>query len=111
MQDYPTFVTRLECALTGEMHAADQVQGLSRAGKPLLVRYDLAALAQAVEPEQLARRQGGFWRYREFLPLRRSEHLLSLGEVTTPLIPLDRLAARSGGAVGQGGGLPANRLF
>lgn len=97
MQDYPTFVTHLECALTGEMHAADQVQGLSRAGKPLLVRYDLAALAQAVEPEQLARRQGGFWRYREFLPLRRSEHLLSLGEVTTPLIPLDRLAARSGG--------------
>lgn len=97
MQDYPTFVTHLECALTGEMHAADQVQGLSRAGKPLLVRYDLAALAQAVEPEQLAQRQGGFWRYREFLPLRRSEHLLSLGEVTTPLIPLDRLAARSGG--------------
>lgn len=97
MQDYPTFVTHLECALTGEMHAADQVQSLSKAGKPLLVRYDLAALAQVVEPEQLAQRRGGFWRYREFLPLRRSEHLLSLGEVTTPLIPLDRLAARSGG--------------
>ncbi|HXN43429.1 MAG TPA: hypothetical protein VN917_04205, partial [Xanthobacteraceae bacterium] len=34
----PTFVTHLECAATGEHYPADQVQNLSRAGKPLLVR-------------------------------------------------------------------------
>ena len=37
----PTFVTHLECAMTGERYAADEVHNLSRAGKPLLVRYDL----------------------------------------------------------------------
>ena len=37
----PTFVTHLECAYTGERYPADEVHNLSRAGKPLLVRYDL----------------------------------------------------------------------
>lgn len=43
----PTFVTHLECAYTGERYPADQVHNLSRAGKPLLVRYDLAGVAKA----------------------------------------------------------------
>ena len=42
----PSFVTHLECAMTGERHEADQVHNLSRAGKPLLVRYDLAGFAR-----------------------------------------------------------------
>ena len=37
----PTFVTHLECSATGERYAADELHNLSRAGKPLLVRYDL----------------------------------------------------------------------
>ena len=40
----PTFVTHLECGLNGDRYAADQVHGLSKSGKPLLVRYDLKAL-------------------------------------------------------------------
>ena len=36
-----TFVTHLECSMTGEHYKADEVHNLSRAGKPLLVRYDL----------------------------------------------------------------------
>jgi len=39
--EHPTFVTYLECSYTGERYPADEVHGLSRAGKPLLVRYDL----------------------------------------------------------------------
>ena len=46
---WPSFVTHLECAMTGERHEADQVHNLSRAGKPLLVRYDLAGVAQGAE--------------------------------------------------------------
>ncbi len=83
-----TFVTHLECSLTGERYPADQVHGLSAAGRPLLVRYDLDGLSQAVDKTEIAGRQGGFWRYREFLPVRRSENVVSLGEVVTPLIPL-----------------------
>ena len=40
----PTFVTYIECSATGERHAADQRHNLSRAGKPLLARYDLAGV-------------------------------------------------------------------
>ena len=44
--DRPTFVTHLECSLTGEHYAADQLHNLSAAGKPLLVRYDLRCRAR-----------------------------------------------------------------
>ena len=36
--DRLTFVTHLECSLTGETYAADQLHGLSAVGRPLLVR-------------------------------------------------------------------------
>ena len=89
----PTFVTHLECAQTGARYEADRVHGLSDAGKPLLVRYDLAALGASLDKQTLAARCGGFWRYREFLPVRQTRNVVSLGEVTTPLIPLPRLGA------------------
>jgi threonine synthase len=94
----PTFVTHLECAYTGEHQAADQIHNLSRAGKPLLVRYDLAGIAKALSKEALARRAPDLWRYRELLPVRRVEDVVSLGEAVTPLVALPKLAARLGGA-------------
>src|SRR6266581_3334230 len=53
----PTFVTHLECAATGERYPADAVHNLSRAGKPLLVRYDLAGVGRALS--KLAAKLGG----------------------------------------------------
>jgi len=97
-REYPTFVTHLECSMTGERYEAGQVHGLSAAGRPLLVRYDLPAMAQNLSRDELAARtDGGFWRYRELLPVTRTCNILPLGEVTTPLVPLDRLAAALGG--------------
>jgi len=86
-----TFVTHLECSLTGEHYPADRVHGLSASGKPLLVRYDLDAMAEVLEREEVSRREGGFWRYREFLPVRFDANVVTLGEVTTPLIRLPSL--------------------
>ncbi|WP_420723014.1 threonine synthase [Hwanghaeella sp. LZ110] len=94
MTDTPTFVSHLECSMTGKTYPADTVQGLSEAGRPLLVRYDLDALAKAVTKEDIAKRTDGFYRYREFLPIRRDENVVSLGEVVTPLIPLPHTAKR-----------------
>ncbi len=94
--DLPTFVSHLECGATGERYPADRLHGLSRAGKPLLVRYDLAAVAKAVSRDDIAARDSGLWRYRELLPVRRVENIVSLGEVTTPLLPAPRLSARLG---------------
>jgi len=90
----PTFVTHLECSLTGERYEADQVHGLSRAGRPLLVHYDLQAVGAALSRETLAARPTDLWRWRELLPVRATADIVSLGEIETPLVPL----MASGGA-------------
>ncbi|HXW26618.1 MAG TPA: threonine synthase [Xanthobacteraceae bacterium] len=93
----PTFVTHLECAATGERHAADAAHNLSRAGKPLLVRYDLAGVKAALTKAALADRPPDLWRYRELLPVRRVGDIVSLGEAMTPLVALPKIARRLGG--------------
>jgi threonine synthase len=93
----PTFVTHLECSLTGDRYPSDSLQTLSRAGRPLLVRYDLDGVRQALSGEALTARPQSLWRYREMLPVRRPENVVSLGEVVTPLLPLPRIAKRLGG--------------
>ena len=92
----PTFVTHLECSATGERYAADELHNLSRAGKPLLVRYDLDAVKKALSKEALARRPRDLWRYRELLPVRRTRDIVSLGEPITPIMTLPGLAQRVG---------------
>jgi threonine synthase len=94
----PTFVTHLECAMTGERHAADVIHNLSRAGKPLLVRYDLDGVKKALSKAELADRPADLWRYRELLPVRRTQDIVSLGEAMTPLLSLPALAAKLGRA-------------
>lgn len=95
-QEYPTFVTHLECAMTGKRYEADKVHGLSEVGRPIIVRYDLKAIGEALSKEELAERNGGFWKYRELLPVRQSENIPMLGEEITPLINLPRLSANGG---------------
>ncbi len=96
VEERPTFVTHLECSATGEHYPADEVHGLSSAGKPLLVRYDLDAVAAAVDRDKLRSRPFDMWRYRELLPVRRAENIVSLGEAVTPIVPLPRLADQLG---------------
>ena len=91
-----TFTSHLECGLTGERFAADRPHGLSSVGRPLLVRYDLDALGRAVDKETVSRRPAEFWRYREFLPIRRAASVVRLGEVMTPLLPMPRIARALG---------------
>ena len=90
MSQWRSFATHLECSATGERFAIEEVHNLSPAGKPLLVRYDLAALRAAMPKPDLADRAPDLWRYRELLPVREEAHRLSLGEVTTPLVRMVR---------------------
>jgi len=92
--DRPTFVTHLECSLTGKRYDADMLHGLSEAGRPLLVRYDLDAVSANLPKRLLDTRPTDLWRWRELLPVRRVENVVSLGEIETPLIPIPS----SGGA-------------
>ena len=95
-RDSDDFVTHLECSQNGDHYEAGRLHNLSKAGKPLLVRYDLDRLARSVTKEQLAARPEDMWRYREFLPVRRTENIVSLGEVRTPLIECGELSRRLG---------------
>ena len=84
------YVTHLECSLTGERYDAGQVHNLSKAGKPLLVRYDLEAAASTLTRESIAAREPGRWKWRELLPLPDGVEPVSLGEPQTPIVPLVR---------------------
>lgn len=87
----PGFVTHLECGLTGKRYERGQIHGLSEAGKPLLVKYDLGTLEAQLSRETLASRPEDLWRYRECLPVTYAENVISLGESMTPLLPAARL--------------------
>ncbi|MCP4847721.1 MAG: threonine synthase [Verrucomicrobiaceae bacterium] len=91
----PTFVTHLECSKTKEHYEAGQIHGLSKAGAPLLVRYDLAALSQSLQKKHLEARSPDLWRYREMLPVGNPENIVSLGETMTPLLPSSRLGGKN----------------
>ena len=88
--DRKTFVTHLECSLTGERYEADRLHGLSAAGRPLLVRYDLAGINEALGRDELSARPTDLWRWRELLPVRHTASIVSLGEIETPLLPIPR---------------------
>ena len=90
-----TFVTHLESALDGTRFPADQVHTVHQ-GRPLWVRYDLAAVRAAVTPDDVARRGPSLWRYRELLPLPSDAEPVTLGEGMTPLLPCPRLGRTFG---------------
>ena len=89
-------VTHLECSLTGEHYEAGKIHNLSKAGKPLLVRYDLAAAARTLTRDDLAGREPGMWKWRELLP--NEGEPVSLGEPETPIISLTKTGAKAGGS-------------
>jgi len=91
-----SFVTHLECGLTGERQPAGVLASVSAAGKPLLVRYDLARVRAALPRSALATRPRTLWRYRELLPLPLDVEPVSLGEDMTPLIDLPAIRAELG---------------
>ena len=83
-----SLVTHLECSLTGERYEAGKPHNLSKAGKPLLVRYDLEAAKRTLTRESVAGREPGMWKWRELMPF--DGDPVSLGEPETPIVPLKK---------------------
>ncbi|MBT3357398.1 MAG: threonine synthase [Euryarchaeota archaeon] len=84
-----TYVSKLECAYTGEEVEKNIPQTLSPAGKPILVKYDLEAIGNNISRLDIENSEDpGFWRYAPLLPVSKAENRVSLGEVITPLITL-----------------------
>lgn len=90
------YLTHLECSWCGAAYEADRRHNLCPAcDRPLLARYDLAAVAArprraviGVEPT--------LWRYRALLPVRDPRYEVSLGEGFTPLLRARRLGEALG---------------
>lgn len=84
-----TYVSRLECAFTGEEVENNIPQTLSPTGKPILVKYDLEAIRNNISRLDIENSEDpGFWRYAPLLPVSKEVNRVSLGEVITPLITL-----------------------
>ncbi|MDF1769286.1 threonine synthase [Maricaulis sp.] len=90
------YFTHLECSETGERYEADLPHNLSKAGKPLLARYDLDAMKAGIDRDTIWSRDGGFWKWRELLPVADDAHVCALGEIDTPLIDIPATAKVSG---------------
>ncbi|MDA8020037.1 MAG: threonine synthase [Thermoanaerobaculia bacterium] len=89
-------LSHLECSSTGERHEADTLHTISRAGRPLLARYDLDRAAHTLTFDRLASRRADMWRYAEVMPVRDVQHVVSLAEGMTPLLAVPRLGAELG---------------
>ncbi len=91
------YVTHLECSMTGKKYPANEIQGLSEVGRPLLVRYDLDKIKKEISREEISNSKiDGLWRYSPLLPVKNSEDRISLGEVITPLIKLKNSVSYTG---------------
>jgi threonine synthase len=85
----------LECPRCGATYDATVLQGLCPGdGSPLLARYDLARVD--TDTRSIAGRAPDLWRYHELLPVSAAEHVVTLGEGMTPLLPAPRLGAELG---------------
>jgi threonine synthase len=89
------YVSHLEGALDGARLPADQLATLHK-DRPILVRYDLAAVARDFSKEALRRRPETLWRYRELLPYFDERDVVALGERMSPLLACPRLGAKFG---------------
>ncbi|MHC4661937.1 MAG: threonine synthase [Planctomycetota bacterium] len=91
------FLTHLECSYCNKELPADKISSLCPdCGKPLLARYDLDAAARKFKREDIEGRPPDLWRYREMLPIRAEENILTLGEGSTPLHRAERLGKSLG---------------
>ena len=90
------YVTHLECSITGKKYPANEIQGLSEVGRPLLVRYDLEKIKKEISREEISNSKiDGLWRYSPLLPVKSPEDRISLGEIITPLIKLENSVSYS----------------
>ena len=91
------FLTHLECTECGKKFSADKIQTFCKeCDAPLFARYNLDRIKSSVDKKDLRSRYPSMWRYREFLPVKEDENIISLGEGFTPIHQLDNLGNEIG---------------
>lgn len=84
MPEGESAISHLECALEGDRYEAGVLQGLSKAMKPLLVKYDYEKAKKTLTRAALAARPNTMWKWREILPVTKTENCVYLGEECVP---------------------------
>ncbi len=88
-------VSHIDCRSCGERYALDLTEyPCPNCGGILDPQYDLDALA--IDPSDWEARSGSMWAYRELLPIRDGDAIVSMGEGATPLVEAPTLADRLG---------------
>lgn len=92
-----SYLTHLECAACGTVHAINERQSTCQVcGGPLYCRY---GLCQATDEASLARMDASprnFWRWECLLPVQTAPYRVSIGEGDTPLLRLTSVGRRLG---------------
>lgn len=84
-----SYLRNLECTACGAEFDAGTVHGVCpRCQKVLFARYDVDAVREEVTPDDFRGRRRDMWRYRELLPVLDEDHVVTLGEGMTPLVPV-----------------------
>jgi threonine synthase len=83
-----SYISHLVCPKCSETYNPQEINQLCVCGSPLLVEYDLEELGKKVSKEDLVGRPASLWRYHELLPVVNAEHVVTLGEGMTPLLPM-----------------------
>ncbi|WP_256562707.1 threonine synthase [Halomarina pelagica] len=90
-----TAVTHVACRSCGERYDLDTTDFPCReCGGILDFRYDYESVA--IERTDWEERHGSMWKYRELLPVRDGDAIVSMGEGVTPLIDCPQLAEELG---------------
>ncbi|MFQ6123803.1 MAG: threonine synthase [Candidatus Heimdallarchaeota archaeon] len=92
-----SFLQALQCGKCGKTYEATHLQTVCNdCAKPLLARYDLEGVKDAITPRVFKERPADMWRYWELLPVKEQKHKISLGEGVTPLLQLRKTAKALG---------------
>ena len=92
-----SFLSHLECSGCGEKFTHAEIQTFCPiCQSPLLCQYDLEAVSQSVDRNEITRRKKGMWRWHELLPVINIENQIFLGEGDTPLLSLPHLEKELG---------------
>ncbi|HNB52135.1 MAG TPA: threonine synthase, partial [Anaerolineales bacterium] len=82
----------LQCSDCGTIYDPDKIQTFCPdCQAPLLAIYDLEEVRAHVSRDEIHQRPRGMWRWREILPVKAPENIVTLGEGDAPLLKVPRL--------------------
>ncbi len=86
-----SFLTDLTCSNCNKSFSAEEVQTFCPScNAPLISNYDLSAVREHIDRDEITKRKKGMWRWHELLPVREPENMVTLGEGDASTLHLPR---------------------